>query len=280
MSRIANADQYEAWNGDSGTRWVASADRRDQVLAPIADVLLQGARPALGETVLDVGCGCGSTTLAVAEQVGSGGFATGVDLSAPMLDVARRRAEGAHVSNVRFVQADAQTYRADRPPQLAISRFGTMFFDDPTAAFANLAGLLAPGGRICLATWQPLEANDWLAIPGAALLRYASLPDAEPDAPGMFAQSGPDSVRRILTAAGLTNIELDPVTVRLAVGATVEEAVDYLADSGPGRLILESIGDADRTDALAAVHDVLEHHVSDEGVQLDAAVWVIHARTR
>jgi SAM-dependent methyltransferase len=278
MSSIVNTDQYDAWNGDSGARWVASADRRDQVLAPVADVLLRAARPAPGEIVLDVGCGCGRTTLAVAERVGPQGFVTGVDLSAPMLEVGRQRADIGHVSNVRFVQADAQTFRPDRPPQLVISRFGTMFFDDPVAAFTNLADVLAPGGRACLVTWQPLAANDWLVVPGAALLRHAPMPATDPDAPGMFAQSAPERVEQILTAAGLTDVRLDPVTVTLTLGATIDEAVDHLVDSGPGRLILESIDAADRAEALAAVRDVLDHHLDDAGVQLDAAVWVIHAR--
>jgi ubiquinone/menaquinone biosynthesis C-methylase UbiE len=277
MSAVANVDQFEAWNGEHGTRWVASADRRDHVLAPVADVLLEAARPAIGEAVLDVGCGCGATTLAAAELVSPDGFVTGVDLSAPMLAVARQRAERAECSNVRFVQADAQTHRAESRVDLVISRFGTMFFGDPVAAFTNLAALLTAGGRFCIATWQPLAANDWLTVPGAALLGYADLPPAEPGAPGMFAQSDPDTVRRVLTAAGLTDVSLDPVTVTNTIGATVTDAVDYLAESGPGRAILESIADADRDDALAAVHDALRPHLGDEGVRLDAAVWVVHA---
>jgi len=277
MTAIANHDQYDAWNGDSGTRWVATADRRDQVLAPIGDALLAAASPAAGERVLDVGCGCGATTLVAAEQIGHDGAAVGIDLSEPMLAVARRRAEQARTANAAFVQADAQTHQSESRSDLIISRFGTMFFTDPTAAFTNLHRTLVPGGRLCVATWQPLEANEWLTIPGAALLQYANLPATGPAAPGMFAQSDPDTVRGVLAASGFDDVEIDPVSVALTVGATVEEAVDYLADSGPGRAVLESVDDRIRPDALAGVADSLRSHADGTGVHLDAAVWLVRA---
>lgn len=241
-------------------------------------MLLQAACPALGERVLDVGCGCGATTLAAAHLVGPDGIVTGVDLSAPMLAVARQRAARAQLANTTFVQADAQTHRPDRTADVIISRFGTMFFANPAEAFTNLHRSLNAGGRLCLATWQPLEANDWLTIPGAALLRYADLPAADPGGPGMFAQSDPDAIRGVLASAGFGDVELDPVRTTLTVGATVEDAVDYLADSGPGRMILEAIDDRDRAEALAAVADTLRPRANEAGVQLRAAIWVIHAR--
>jgi ubiquinone/menaquinone biosynthesis C-methylase UbiE len=282
MRTIANREQYDAWNGDSGQRWIQDPDRRDRVLSPIADALLATAGLTSGQSVLDVGCGCGATTLAAARAVGADGSATGVDLSEPMLDVARRRAATAGIANVTFVQADAQTcdlgaHRFD----VAISRFGTMFFADPGAAFTNLAAALDRGGRICLATWQPLVVNEWLTVPGAALLRYGSLPDSDDDGtgPGMFAQSDPDHLRRVLTAAGYANIELHPVEVTLTLGADPDEAVAYLADSGPGRAVLATIADDDKPAALDAVRNILADHTDDTGVHLGAAIWLITAVT-
>jgi ubiquinone/menaquinone biosynthesis C-methylase UbiE len=278
VTSIANQDQYDAWNGESGARWVASADTRDRVLAPIGDALLEAAAPRAGESVLDVGCGCGATTLAAARLVGASGSATGLDLSGPMLDVARQRADRAGLANASFMQADAQTYRHDPPADLLISRFGTMFFADPIAAFTNLHRALGADGRMCLATWQPLEANQWLAVPGEVLRRYSDAPPADPGAPGMFAQSATGSVTATLRACGFDDISLDPLMLTLTFGATLDEAVGYLASSGPCRMVLEGLGDDARDRAVAAVRDALGDHVTATGVQLGAAVWLIRAR--
>ena len=138
MTEIANTDQYDAWNGDSGQHWVTDADRRDRILAPVADVLLAAAHLATGEGVVDIGCGCGATTLAAARAVGPTGAVYGIDLSEPMLDVAHRRADGSGLSNVTLVQGDAQTHRFPALFDVTISRFGTMFFADQITALANL----------------------------------------------------------------------------------------------------------------------------------------------
>ena len=152
MTESANVAQHDAWNGDGGRRWVATADRRDEVLGPVADALLAAAIPAEGDRVLDVGCGCGVTTLLAGRAVGATGAATGIDLSEPMLDVARAGADDAR--NVRFLQADAQTHMFDAAAfDLVISRFGSMFFDDPVRAFANLADAMKTRGPN--GAWQP-----------------------------------------------------------------------------------------------------------------------------
>lgn len=279
MSHRVNADQFDAWNGDSGQRWVASADRRDAVLAPIAELLLDEAAIQRGEVVLDIGCGCGATSLAAAAATGPDGTVVGLDLSEPMLDVARRRAIAAGIGHLQLRQGDAQLHRLEQTFDVAISRFGTMFFDDPTAAFANLSRHLRPGGRLCIVTWQPLVANQWLTVPGAALLRYGTLPEPEgPSTPGMFAQADPAAVRSVLSDAGFVGIDSTPRTVPIRLGATIDEAVDHLADSGPGRAVLETVPEADRGAALAAVADVLAEHHHETGVTLDAGVWITTAR--
>jgi len=153
MTDIANTEQFDAWNGESGLRWIADPDRRDGVLQPVADALLEAAQLQGGERVLDVGCGCGATTLAAARAIAPNGEVVGADLSEPMIDVARRRAADAGVDNVAFVQADAQTHDFGAPTfDVVMSRFGTMFFADPAAAFANIASSMGPGGRLHIAT--------------------------------------------------------------------------------------------------------------------------------
>lgn len=274
-----NADQHAAWNGESGQLWVASADVRDTVLASVAAFLLDAAAIEAGERVLDIGCGCGATTLAAAAATGPTAAVVGADLSAPMLDVARSRTD-LH-ANVDYRQADVQTDPLGGPFDVAISRFGTMFFDDPIAAFENIARHLSPAGRLCIVTWQPLEANQWLIVPGAALLGFGTLPDStDPAGPGMFAQADPANVHRTLTAAGFANISTEPHTLAMHLGTTITDAVDYLTDSGPGRAILETIPPERHDEALAAVADALRpHHDPDHGVTLEAAVLLTTART-
>jgi ubiquinone/menaquinone biosynthesis C-methylase UbiE len=278
MTDRANAEQHAAWNGDSGQRWVADAERRDRVLAPIAAVLLDavGLRP--GDSVLDIGCGCGATTLSAARAVAAGDDVVGIDLSEPMLEPARTRAAEQRVANVTFLAGDAQTHRlpADRFT-VGMSRFGTMFFADPKAAFANIATALVAGGRLCLATWQPLAANDWLTIPGAALLRYGELPASEQGAAGMFAQSDPEAVTTTLAGAGYTDVVLAAVTALLTLGHDPADATDYLANSGTGRAVLATIPADQQPAALDAVRAVLADHAGADGVHLDAAIWIVTA---
>ena len=280
MSNIANTDQYDAWNGDSGRRWVADPDRRDRVIAPVADALFAAAELTPGERVLDIGCGCGATTLTAAATVGPDGAAVGADLSGPMLAVARQRAANAAVANVEFVQTDAQTHAfGDGSFDIAVSRFGTMFFADPVAAFANIARTLRPGGRLCIATWQPLVANDWLTIPGAALLRFGTMPESG-NGPGMFAQADPAVIDAVLSDGGFDAIEVTPSRVTLNVGADPTDAANYLADSGPGRAVLDTVPESDRPAALDAVRTVLADHLAPAGVELGGAVWITTARRR
>jgi SAM-dependent methyltransferase len=276
VTEIANTEQYTAWNGESGQRWIADADRRDRVMAPIAGALLDAARLCPGDRVLDIGCGCGATTLAAALAVAPSGKAHGLDLSAPMLAVARRRAEALGLTNVSLIQADAQTHELSAGSfDAAISRFGTMFFADPEAAFANLARALLPGGRLCIATWQALAANEWLAVPGTLLLRYGSLP--ETTGPGMFAQSDPAVITATLAAGGFTAVDVRPMAVPLNLGADPDEAADYLASTGPGRAALESVAEHDKPAALEALRAVLSAHQTPRGVELGAAVWITTA---
>lgn len=271
----ANRVQRDNWNGDHGRRWVADADRRDRVLAPVADALLEAAALQAGEAVLDLGCGCGATSISAAQLVGDA-TVVGIDLSAPMLEVARGRTG---TSEIEFLQADAQTHAFPQDAfDAVIGRFGTMFFDDPVAAFANIGGAVRVGGRLCLATWQPLAANDWLAVPGATLLRYGELPDAvtEPG-PGMFAQSETETVEDVLVRAGWISVEVTPIRVELCLGADASDALDYLADTGVASAVIDTIEPDRHAEAMGAVEDTLREHETDRGVLLGAGINLIRA---
>ena len=280
MTTIANPIQFDEWNGDNGYRWAARADEHDRVLAPVADALLGAAAPTVGMHVLDIGCGCGATTLIASEYLGKTGSATGIDLSEPMLSVARHRARTAGLRNTTFIDGDAQTYAFDPgTADLVISRFGTMSFSEAETAFRNIATALRPGARLCIATWQPLVANEWLLVPGAALLNHADLPASEPEAPGMFAQSDPAIINAVLIAAGFVNIAVEGIELTFDCGPTIDDAVDQLADSGPGRRMLETITAGSARDAaLADVRAALADHSDPiNGVRLGAAIWLTSA---
>jgi SAM-dependent methyltransferase len=273
-----NQAEYDDWNGENGQRWVADADRRDRVLDAVATAVLDAARIQPGENVLDIGCGCGATTIAEAKAAGSGGSVDGIDISEVMLSVARTRLDQAHLDTIRLVAADAQTHPFEAARyDVAVSRFGTMFFDDPVAAFTNIGRGLRSGGRLCLATWQPLVANDWLTIPGAELLRFGSLPNGDGEGPGMFAQSEPETLTAVLTAAGFVDINARPVTVVLRLGDDPADATDYLAAGGPGRAVLATITEADRPAALDAVRQALTAYHGADGVHLNGAVLITTA---
>ena len=275
-----NAAQFENWNGDNGSRWVASADERDRILAPVADALFAAAALTPGSRILDIGCGCGVTSLRAAELVGTDGSVTGIDISEPMLGVARTRAAAEGARTITFVNADAQTYAfAPDSIDVVIGRFGTMFFANPVAAFINIGGAIAPGGRLALATWQPLIANDWLLVPGTVLLNHTTMPEQPANAPGMFGQSDPSVVKNVLDAAGYTEITLTDTRVTFTLGATVDEALGYLAEAGPARLLLETIPEGTARDAaIADVRTELAHHLTPAGVQLGGGIWLIAAR--
>ena len=167
---IANTAQAEHWNtGDGVAHWITNQARYDRMHAPFTALILDAADLHPGGNVLDVGCGCGGTTLAAARLVAPG-QATGLDLSGPMLARARSGAEAAGLSNAVFQQGDAQVHELEPGTfGTVISRFGVMFFADPVAAFANIRSATRPGGRLVFACWQPLAANPWLLVPGAAL---------------------------------------------------------------------------------------------------------------
>src|SRR5215468_9991025 len=171
--------EVEYWNGAAGARWAETREQIDANLAAITDLAFSFAAPAAGERVLDLGCGCGTTTFALRERVGATGAACGLDVSAPMLDVARQRALG---TDITFIEADAETYRFTYTFDLVFSRFGIMFFADPVAAFANIRTAIAPGGRLAFVCWRAFGDNPWAIVPLAAAGDL--VPVEQPPAPG------------------------------------------------------------------------------------------------
>lgn len=276
----SNTNQREHWNADEGQHWVRFEDVHNAMLEPFGIALLDAAGLRPGASVLDVGCGTGWTSIRAAERVGPEGSVLGVDLSAPMLARARERAAQAGLEHVSFEVADAQTDALGGGFDAVISRFGVMFFDDPTAAFTNLRGSLTGDGRLTFACWQDLLANEWIAVPAAAVASRIPLPDpGPPGAPGPFSLSDPDAVRALLTDAGFTDVDIDPLepTVLLGGGRPVDETLAYLRSSGLGRAIFAEAAPDQVEDALGAVRDALEPFETADGIKLASAAWLVTA---
>jgi SAM-dependent methyltransferase len=269
-----NAAQIAYWNTSAGPTWVAMQGALDAQLHDLGLKAIAALGLREGERVIDIGCGCGDTTTELARRVGPAGRVLGADISAPMLEVARQRAEG--LGWVKFVQADAQTWDFE-PADAAFSRFGVMFFADPAAAFANIRKALAPSGRLSFVCWRAFAETHWMTIPMAAVAPLLPpSPPPPPNAPGPFAFAGRDRVHGILSEAGFTQISIEPHDQTIG-GGDLETSVRTSLNVGP-------VGAALRENPLlhapiaAAVRSALAPHVGPDGVKLPSATWIVTAR--
>lgn len=274
----SNAQQLHAWDGDEGAYWAANADHFDRSVAEHHRRLMAAASIGDTDRVLDIGCGTGQTTRDAARRARNGS-ALGVDLSAEMLAVARRRATADGLPNAAFLQADAQIHPFEPAAfDVAISRTGAMFFADPGAAFANIARALAPGGRLAIVTWQGLAENEWLREIAGALAAGRDLPTPPSDAPGPFALSDPARVRALLAAAGFDNTAMEGVEAPMWFGVDAADAHRFVI--GLMGWMLEGHDDAGRARALDNLAATMASHTSDGGVRFQSASWIITARRR
>lgn len=276
----ANVDQAEYWNSAAGQKWATFQAALDQRFQPLTDGLLARAAAGAGERVVDVGCGTGATTLRLAEAVGAEGSVLAIDISLPLLALARQRSEAGGHGHVRFQCADAQTHRFDDVADLLFSRFGVMFFEDPIAAFRNLATGLRPGGRLGFVCWAALERNPLFAVPLASGVRHLGPPDPQPPrAPGPLAFSDRDYVEEILAAAGFVSIEVEQVETTLPCAPTAAAEAEFACMLGPlARLIIAH--EADQATREAIVQDVavgFQPYQGAGGVHLPATVFHVSA---
>jgi SAM-dependent methyltransferase len=281
------ADQAAYWNGKAGETWTALQERIDAVFAPLTAAALDAAAPTANERVLDIGCGCGATVLALAHRVGPGGQVLGLDVSEPMAARARERIAAAGLANaaVRVADAAAHDFAGSGGADLLFSRFGVMFFADPAAAFRNLRRALRPGGRLLFAVWRPMAENGWFTVPldaGRPLLPPQPPPEpgALPYVPGPFAFADPDRVRGILAEAGWQDVALAPrdVPMRIAPPGQVDAAAEFATRVG---VLARALADADpalRARVRQAVADALRPHDGPDGVVLSGAIWLVSAR--
>jgi len=280
--REANAAQWEFWNSASGVQWVTNQSRFDAAMAPCLEQLMNEALPAGGERVLDIGCGTGATTLRAAQAVGAEGRVVGADISSVLLDNARLRARAEGVFNVDFLECDAQTHAfAHATYDLAISRFGMMFFADPEAAFANIRAALRPGGRVVFVAWATIDDNPWFALPrDVARRRLGTEPQDEPLRPGPFAFQDRDRVVAMMRQAGWQAIRAEAVPSVLTPPGTLAETAAFITRTGPAVRVIQHF-DASRETALeieADVHERLAAFETIAGVRVPALLNFFSAR--
>lgn len=282
-----NGDQAEFWNGGGGQVWVDFQSDLDQVGAQAGQRLLEAADPQPGEVVLDIGCGAGASTLALARAVGPRGQVLGLDISAPLIARARAAASaGANAApagtagQVRFELGDAQVQ--DFPPgrfDLAVSRFGVMFFDDTVAAFRNIHAALRPGGRAAFAVWQGVASNPWFALPKrVAEARLGADPPGDPGAPGPMALRDPGRVLPMFAAAGFRDERATPLQVDMHHPGGVRAVTDLMTRIGPVSRMLRDRGtNADREAIANDLRDALAPYATADGIRVPAGIVIYSA---
>lgn len=278
--RSDNQLQDEFWNGDVGALWVTNFEENERHTGPFGTLALAVASPITGERVLDVGCGCGATTLALASAIGQSGDVVGIDLSITMLARAKELKTISELTNITFRRADAQTSNLRRRRyDLIFSRFGVMFFADATAAFANLRSSLRTRGRLVFVCWQSPSANPWSSIPNRAALKFFELEPPPHDAPGPYSLASPTRIRTVLTEAGFTDVEITAKTrtLKIAVGQSIDHWVNERLLMGFAGQRYRSSNSVIQARARRALIESVEPFQVVDGLELEGAAWIVKA---
>lgn len=273
---MVNCEQTEQWNGETGQFWAAHEDHYDAMLDRLTVHLIAAANISATDHVLDVGCGCGATTRTAAERA-LNGRVLGVDVSEPMLE--RARARSGALPNVAFERADAQVRVFPAGAfDVVISRFGVMFFDDPPAAFGNLAMALRPGGRLVFLCWQELARNEQRVVPLRAIAAHVAVSGSTTDGPGPFSLADPERVRELLAGAGLSDLAIQSVEEPVLVGADADAAAEFTRHNPTIRGPLADVDESTAAVAVAALRSALSAYETPAGVLLGSAAWLVSAR--
>jgi SAM-dependent methyltransferase len=274
---IEESAQGALWNGSAGRAWVDSQQVLDRVLAPFQDILIEAIVAGSGGHVLDVGCGTGSTSLAIARRLGEGGRCVGVDISEPMLTRARERA-GVEPRPPSFVWADAETYAFEAESfDRVVSRFGVMFFANPVAAFANLRRAAKPEGELRFVAWRKADENPFMTTAervAAPLL--PNLPPRHPNEPGQFAFGDAQRVRTILEDSGWLDVDLQPIDVPCSMPES--DLDEYVTRMGPVGRVLHEADASLRAEFLKRARMAYEPYVHGAVVEFVGACWLVRAR--
>lgn len=271
--------QASLWNGAAGSAWVDNQELLDHMFKPFQDLLVKAVCEGPGDRVLDVGCGTGSTTLAVAKSFPTGGSCTGIDISEPMIVAARIRAQRED-SLARFLIADAQSYPFEPASfDTILSRFGVMFFEDSIQAFANLRRAATNSARMCILAWRSAAQNPFMTTAERAAAPFlTNLPERRRNGPGQFAFADPQRVETILNESGWSGIDIRPIDVVCTLPKT--ELVRYLTRLGPVGLVLQEADDRLRTRVIETVRAAFDPYVHGTEVRYTASCWMVKAKRR
>jgi len=271
-------EQAALWNGRAGRAWVDAQEVLDRMFKPFEDRLAEAVRARSGHEVLDVGCGTGSTTLAIARRLGAQGHCVGIDISEPMIAAARARAEREEGAPARFVCADVQAHAFEPASfDLIVSRFGVMFFDDPVLAFANLRRAARDGAELRVIAWRSAAENPFMTTAErAAAPLLPDMPARRPDAPGQFAFADRQRVSAILEESGWAGIDIRPIDVDCTLPE--KELLGYLGRLGPVGLVLQEADERTRRQVIDTVRAAFDPYVHGAEVRFTAACWLIGAR--
>jgi SAM-dependent methyltransferase len=281
MTDQPNAGMAEFWNGNGGKNWVSRETRLESSLKIFGQQAIDAGNISPGQRILDIGFGCGDTTIELAQKVGPKGQVHGVDISVAMVETAEKKASEKGVANVSFECADAQieTFPVDNY-DLVFSRFGVMFFDDPIGAFKNIYASLKPGGRLAFICWAPRDQNAWVGLPLQVVAKHLSLPSPPAiDEPGPFSLSEEPRVSGILGAAGFADIAVELFQTPFVLGGDVDEALSFLMQLAPSGSAINNAEADEPTRARIALDmaKLLESHESEKGVSMSAAALLVTA---
>ena len=270
----------EEWSGRTGVEWARRKDALERLLAPAGDAGLSALAARPGERILDIGCGAGASTEALAEAVGPEGHVTGVDISPDLMAEARARLAGA--TNITLMEADAQSADLGGPADALFSRFGQMFFDDPPTAFAHMRSALGQGARAVFTAWQEPARNQWASVP-MTFMAEGLVQAAPPPGPGPFAWADPATFRPLLEGAGFRDIRETGHEFMAEISEgddpdPVARAAAFMMKIGPMAARLRGAPEEAKAEAASFLQRRLTRHVKDGAVRLLASAWVIEAR--
>lgn len=277
QSAQPNTRQAALWNDANGKAWVEMQPILDQVMAPFERLVVDAGYPGEGGNVLDIGCGAGATTLAMARRVGNGGNCVGLDISQPLVALATKRKGAEEVANASFEVGDAQTYAFEVGNfDAVVSRFGVMFFDDPVAAFANIRQAASRGGKLTFVAWRSPAENDFMTTAARAAAPFLPpAPAPDPDAPGQFAFANAAKVKRILEAGGWSSIEVEQVDVACQIAE--DDLITFVTRLGPVGAALREVDRATAEKITAVLPAAFAPFVEDGEARFNAACWLVKA---
>jgi SAM-dependent methyltransferase len=275
-----NSEQIAEWNGALGQRWVAMRQEIDRLVVPFGDAALKAAAPQRGERAIDIGCGCGETAIEIARMVGATGSVLGLDVSQPMLAVARSRGALANCAHLAFREGDASEAALPANTDLLFSRFGVMFFSQPSPAFSHMRKSLRAGGRCVFVCWRAPRDNPWAMTPlSAARAAMGVTPaPADPNAPGPFAFADEERLRAIVSGAGFGDIDVQRFDATISLGATPRSAAESLVQVGPVSRLVREVGVEHLPIIVEAVERALAPLAAPDGhVSLNGSTWIVSA---